>query len=70
VASVFISYSSKDQKKVERLAAALRQGKDITVWLDTIKETYAIMGLIRDSGQEQKLWGLFFQGNEVQKTIF
>jgi len=35
VASVFISYSINDQVKVERLAEALRQEKDITVWLDT-----------------------------------
>ncbi len=33
--SVFISYSSNDQEKVERLAEALIQEKDITVWLDT-----------------------------------
>jgi hypothetical protein len=35
VPSVFISYSSNDLVKVERLAEALRQEKDITVWLDT-----------------------------------
>jgi hypothetical protein len=35
VPSVFISYSSNDQIKVERLAEALRQEQDITVWLDT-----------------------------------
>jgi predicted adenine nucleotide alpha hydrolase (AANH) superfamily ATPase len=35
VVSVFISYSSNDQVKVERLAETLRQEKDITVWLDT-----------------------------------
>jgi hypothetical protein len=35
VASVLISYSSNDQVKVERLAAALRQEKDIKVWLDS-----------------------------------
>jgi hypothetical protein len=32
---VLISYSSNDQEKVERLAEALRQEKDIQVWLDT-----------------------------------
>jgi len=36
VASVFISYSSNDQDKVERLAAALRKEQDIAVWLDTV----------------------------------
>ena len=36
MASVFISYSSNDQVKVERLAEALRQEKDIKVWVDTI----------------------------------
>jgi hypothetical protein len=35
VTSVFISYSSHDHAKVERLAAALKREKDITVWLDT-----------------------------------
>ena len=35
MASIFISYSSNDQVKVERLAEALRQEEDITVWLDT-----------------------------------
>jgi hypothetical protein len=35
VNSVFISYSSNDQVKVERLAEALGLEKDITVWLDT-----------------------------------
>lgn len=35
MASVFISYSINDQVKVERLVEALRQEKDITVWLDT-----------------------------------
>ena len=36
MASVFISYSSNDQDKVERLAAALRKEQDIAVWLDTV----------------------------------
>ena len=35
VPSVFISYSSNDQVKVERLAEALRQEEGIAVWLDT-----------------------------------
>jgi hypothetical protein len=35
VTSVFISYSSNDQGKVERLAAALRQEQGIAVWLDS-----------------------------------
>ena len=33
--SVFISYSSNDLVKVERLAEALRQEQDIKVWVDT-----------------------------------
>ena len=33
--SVFISYSSNDQVKVERVAEALRQEEGIAVWLDT-----------------------------------
>ena len=33
--SVFISYSSNDLLKVERLAEALRQEQGIAVWLDT-----------------------------------
>ena len=33
--SVFISYSSNDLVKVERLAEALRQEQGIAVWLDT-----------------------------------
>jgi hypothetical protein len=35
VPSVFISYSSNDLVKVERLAEALRQEQGIAVWLDT-----------------------------------
>jgi hypothetical protein len=35
VPSVFISYSSNDQIKVERLAEALREEQNIAVWLDT-----------------------------------
>jgi hypothetical protein len=35
VPAVFISYSSNDLVKVERLAEAFRQEPDITVWLDT-----------------------------------
>jgi hypothetical protein len=35
VTSVFISYSSNDLVKVERLAEALRQEQGIAVWLDT-----------------------------------
>jgi hypothetical protein len=35
VPSVFISYPSNDQVKVERLAEALRQEEGIAVWLDT-----------------------------------
>jgi hypothetical protein len=35
VPAVFISYSSNDLVKVERLAEALGDEKDITVWLDT-----------------------------------
>ena len=35
VPSVFISYSSNDLVKVERLAEALRQEPGIAVWLDT-----------------------------------
>jgi predicted adenine nucleotide alpha hydrolase (AANH) superfamily ATPase len=35
VPSVFISYSSNDLVKVERLAEALRQEQDIKVWVDT-----------------------------------
>jgi hypothetical protein len=35
VPSVFISYSSNDLVKVERLAQALRQEQDIKVWVDT-----------------------------------
>ena len=35
MAALFISYSSNDQVKVERLAEALKREKDITVWLDT-----------------------------------
>jgi multimeric flavodoxin WrbA len=33
--SVFISYSSNAQVKVERLAEVLRQEQDMKVWLDT-----------------------------------
>jgi hypothetical protein len=32
---VFISYSSNDLVKVERLSEALKKEQDITVWLDT-----------------------------------
>jgi hypothetical protein len=35
VPSVFISYSSNDLLKVERLAEALREEQGIAVWLDT-----------------------------------
>jgi hypothetical protein len=35
VPSIFISYSSNDQEKVERSAGVLRQEIDIRVWLDT-----------------------------------
>ena len=35
VPSVFISYSSNDLVKVERLAEALRQEEGMAVWLDT-----------------------------------
>lgn len=32
---IFISYSSNDREKVKRLAEALRQERDVQVWIDT-----------------------------------